>query len=391
LRLNLAAADGDALADPAAWAGAAEALTRAAGGAARLEVSVPESSDKLIHVAVNELVRQGLRFLELKYETDATDGAAFVALFLPARAEQGPARAAFVLRHDPTGRTWEVTPDKRLLLGRDDDCAVRVASPRASGRHCAIAFARRAFTLIDLRSSAGTFLDNRPMRRGVVEEFGRICLGRKETGHYLEMELRIPPGAAAFLHVISGANAGQSIPLLRPVLTVGRAPNCDLQIDAPYISREHLRIALVTDCHVLTDLASTNGTVHNGRPVLGGRLVPGDRLEVGEDSFTFQARDGLDGFFQPGWRIEARGRAALLDRPYTTIGRDAGCDFLAGEARLSGRHARLVWERPGRLRLYDLASFGGTAADGRLVADAELHGGEALAFGPVQARVVTPK
>jgi hypothetical protein len=43
------------------------------------------------------------------------------------------------------------------------------------------------------------------------------------------------------------------------------------------------------------------------------------------------------------------------------------------------------------LRLYDLASFGGTAVAGQLVADAELHGGETLAFGTVQAQVVAPK
>jgi pSer/pThr/pTyr-binding forkhead associated (FHA) protein len=389
--LSLAAADSDVLADPAAWAGAAEALECASEGAARLEVSIPESADKLIQVAVNELVRRGLRFLQLEYHKDADGGAVYVALFLPARAEPATARAAFVLHHEGTGQTWDVTPEQRLVLGRDADCTVRVASPRASGRHCAIAFARRAFTLLDLRSSAGTFLDNLPMRRGVVAEFGRICLGQKETGHYLEMELRVPPWADAFLHVISGANTGQSVPLLRPVLTVGRAPNCDLRIDAPFISREHLRIALATDCYVVTDLASTNGTVHNGRPVLGGRLVPGDRIEVGEDAFMFHSRDSQDGFFQHGWRIEAEGREVLLDRPYTTVGRDAGCDFLAGEHRLSRRHARVVWERAGRLRLYDLASFGGTAVAGRLVADAELHGDEALAFGPVQAQVVAAK
>jgi pSer/pThr/pTyr-binding forkhead associated (FHA) protein len=391
VRLQLAAAESPALAAPAAWAGAAAALERAAGPAARLEVSVPESADPLINVAVNELVKQGLRFLHLEYERNGTGEAAFVAVFLPAGGPGAAPPAAYVLRQDATGQQWELAPEKRLLIGRDAACDVPVASPRASGQHCAVHFARRAFALVDLGSSAGTFLDNLPLRRGVVEEFGRICLGRKETGHYLEMELRVPAGGEAFLHVISGANSGQSIPLQRPVLTVGRAPHCDLQIDAPYISREHLRLALLADCYLVSDLASTNGIVHNGSPVPSGHLVPGDRIEVGDERFTFASRPGLEGFYVPGWRVRALGQEVTLDRPYTSVGREPGSDFLAGTAGLSRRHARLVWERPGRLHVYDLASSSGTTVAGQLIARAELHGGEALTFGPVQARVVAPE
>lgn len=174
------------------------------------------------------------------------------------------------------------------------------------------------------------------------------------------------------------------------MLTIGRAEHCDLLIDAPYISREHLRLALVQDSYLLTDLASTNGTLHNGRPVLGGRLVPGDRVVVGEDRFTFHSEEGSAGFMQPGWRIEAGAETGTLDRPYTTIGRESGCDFRSGDVRLSRRHARLVWQRPGRLRVYDLASFGGIAVAGQRVADAEVRGGETLLLGPVAAKVVLP-
>src|SRR5437879_379055 len=73
LRLSLTAADGEVLADRTAWAGAAQALTDAAQGAVRLEVSVPEPAEGLLHMAVNELVKQGLRFLQLNYETEATE------------------------------------------------------------------------------------------------------------------------------------------------------------------------------------------------------------------------------------------------------------------------------------------------------------------------------
>lgn len=383
-RLDLTVHDADRLAEPAAWDGVAADLSRAAGPVSLLQVSVPEGLDRLLDVAVGALAKQGLRFLQLEYEGD---GPAFVAAFLPQHEKSSAGRAPFVLRHDLTGQTWDLAPEHELLLGHGEACDVRVASPRASGRHCTIRFARRVFALVDLRSRAGTLLDSRPLQRGVIDEFGRVCLGSKVTGHYTEMELRVPPGETAFLHVISGDHAGRSIPLTRPCLLVGRAPHCDLQIDAPFVSREHLRISLLTDCYLLSDLGSTNGTVQNGRPVLGGRLVPGDRIQVGEEAFTFHSREGLEGFFVPGWRLQSGEHAVPLDRPYTTVGRHPECDFLVGERSISRRHARLVWERPSRLRLYDLASFGGTAVEGNAVAEAELSHGVAIRIGTVAAQV----
>jgi pSer/pThr/pTyr-binding forkhead associated (FHA) protein len=391
LRLCLTPEDAELLTHPVAWAHAAQALERAAGATGLLEVAVPpEQAERILQIAVNELVKQGLRFLQMEYEPGPP--AAYIAVFLPGRDEQQQiASASYLLRHETTGQTWDLKPEQPLFVGRDEDSAVRVSSPRASARHCSLRYVRRAYNLIDLHSSAGTLLDNLPMRRGVIEEFGRVCLGRKETGHYLEMELRVPPGAAASLHVITGANAGQTIPLHRLSLTVGRAPHCDLVIEAPYVSREHLRLTLITDAWVVFDQASTNGTVHNGRVVRGGRLVPGDTLEAGDDRFIFHSREGLEGFAPSGWRLQAPGQELRLDRPYTTVGREPGCDFLAGDARVSRRHARLVWERPGRLKLYDLESFGGTTLDGKAVAEAELHAGAQVGFGSVAAQVVGPE
>jgi predicted component of type VI protein secretion system len=74
---------------------------------------------------------------------------------------------------------------------------------------------------------------------------------------------------------------GPSILLDKPVLLLGRHPECDVQIDSRKISRKHCVIAQVNDTLVVRDLGSTNGIRINGVRVAEGRLTSGDELTVG--------------------------------------------------------------------------------------------------------------
>src|SRR3954452_24469982 len=74
---------------------------------------------------------------------------------------------------------------------------------------------------------------------------------------------------------------GPSILLDKPILLLGRHPECDIQIDSRKISRRHCCIAQVHDYLVVRDLGSTNGLRINGVRVLEGRLTQGDELTIG--------------------------------------------------------------------------------------------------------------
>jgi len=384
VRLSLSAADEGF--GELAWTAVADLLLRHALPGDRLEVEVPEQSEGLLDRAIAALCARRLRLMQLTLEPGPPR---FVVCFQPATL---PARQPeFFLCRESDGRTWPLFQDSACVLGRDEGCAVPLESPLASGQHCAIHFARRAYALIDLGSRAGTFLANVPLRRGVIEDFGLVCLGRKDTGRYLEMELTLSPGEVAYLHVISGDAAGQSFPLHDPCVTVGRSSRCEVRIDAPYVSREHLRLLALADSFLLTDLGSTNGTVVNERPVLGVRLVPGDCIRVGEECFRFQNQTSRQGFYQKGWRARAGTVELRLDRPLTSIGREPSCELCLTAPAVSRHHARLVWEPPGQLRLYDLGSGAGTAVNGRVVADAWLHGGETLRLGSATVSIVGPE
>jgi hypothetical protein len=78
---------------------------------------------------------------------------------------------------------------------------------------------------------------------------------------------------------------GPSILLDKPILLLGRHPECDVQIDSRKISRRHCCIAQVHDYLLVRDLGSTNGIRINGVRVAEGRLAPGDELTIGNHRY----------------------------------------------------------------------------------------------------------
>lgn len=79
---------------------------------------------------------------------------------------------------------------------------------------------------------------------------------------------------------------GPSILLDKPILLMGRHPECDIQLNSRKVSRRHCCIAQVQDYLVVRDLGSTNGIRINGNRVLEGRLKTGDELTIG--NFKYQ-------------------------------------------------------------------------------------------------------
>jgi adenylate cyclase len=73
---------------------------------------------------------------------------------------------------------------------------------------------------------------------------------------------------------------GDPIPLLKPLLTVGRRESADIVLRFPNVSGTHCELSLVDGYWIVKDLASSNGTKVNGVRVSEQRLSPGDKLSV---------------------------------------------------------------------------------------------------------------
>src|SRR5947209_5698926 len=82
-----------------------------------------------------------------------------------------------------------------------------------------------------------------------------------------------------------------TIAVQRPVVLVGRHPECDVRIDLPKVSRRHCCLALAYDRLVIRDLGSRNGLRVNGRVVDEARLQTGDEVAIGPLIFRVEGMD----------------------------------------------------------------------------------------------------
>jgi anti-anti-sigma regulatory factor len=91
------------------------------------------------------------------------------------------------------------------------------------------------------------------------------------------------------LIVMSGQATGRAIEVSGPRFLIGRDPGCNLRPNSPTISREHAAIERRGGRVYLSDLGTTNGTIHNGRTLKGeeAEVAHGDVLQIGPLNFTF--------------------------------------------------------------------------------------------------------
>jgi hypothetical protein len=71
--------------------------------------------------------------------------------------------------------------------------------------------------------------------------------------------------------------------------TIGRSRDCDVVLDDANVSRRHAEVRPRGDGWIVADLGSTNGVTVNGVRIEQAQVLrPGDRVEVGTTTMTFE-------------------------------------------------------------------------------------------------------
>ena len=94
----------------------------------------------------------------------------------------------------------------------------------------------------------------------------------------------------SMLVVERGISGIRVIPLEHEICVLGAAPNSDIFIDSPYVSRMHAQITREGESYRIRDLESKNGTFVNGNRLKADelRLKNGDRIELAEGQIALK-------------------------------------------------------------------------------------------------------
>jgi pSer/pThr/pTyr-binding forkhead associated (FHA) protein len=114
-----------------------------------------------------------------------------------------------------------------------------------------------------------------------------------ETGELVPVEIEdvvAQGGGAALIVRAGGGRVGESFPLDRDRMTIGRRPDSDVFLDDVTVSRDHALVVRRGDEFHLDDLGSLNGTYVNRRRIESHHLADGDELQVGKYKLTFLSR-----------------------------------------------------------------------------------------------------
>ncbi len=105
------------------------------------------------------------------------------------------------------------------------------------------------------------------------------------------------------LHPVGG---GDSIPLLKPMLTIGRRESSDIVLRFPNVSGNHCEMELIDGYWHVRDLNSRNGIKVNGERVNKRRLDPHDKLSVARHHFEIHYDPTSLGATKPAWENSER-------------------------------------------------------------------------------------
>ena len=112
-----------------------------------------------------------------------------------------------------------------------------------------------------------------------------------ETGELIPVDVEaIAETGAALVIRSGGGRVGESFPLERDRMTIGRRPDSDVFLDDVTVSRDHAVLVQRGGEWYLDDSGSLNGTYVNRRRIESHKLQDGDELLIGKYKLTYLAR-----------------------------------------------------------------------------------------------------
>lgn len=218
---------------------------------------------------------------------------------------QMPILPAIVIFHDKPV-VCSIEPATEVLLGRSQDCHIRIDADNVDNVHCKLIYENSKFWIEDEMSTGGIFLNGEKISSRVgVEPCKYFSLGGGINIMGINSEDQFSKiGTEGFnQNQVTGTDDLRKYPclisqssLVRPgriqipvgkEILLGRAPENDVWIGSPHISRTHLRI----NCDIKSEITlvdnSSNGSVCDGV------LVSGQNFKISKSAHIIDLGDSV--------------------------------------------------------------------------------------------------
>jgi ABC-type multidrug transport system ATPase subunit/ABC-type multidrug transport system permease subunit len=254
----------------------------------------------------------------------------------------------------------ESNPNASWVIGRAEDCGLVVPEPAVSSHHCRLTRHANGFTVEDLHSANGTYVNGARIAPGEpvwVPQGAHVTLGSRVEMPWPPMPDSAPPPPRVPTVVSDPPKPGGA-----RTITIGRDPGSDVQIDLPIVSWNHALITVEKGQYILEDRNSRNGTSIGELNNRIQRAV----LDPSSDVFLGSYKIPAAQLLSHEKKVEI-GEAAFHKVKFSgntmEIGRDPQCDVPLAFPMVSWRHARLT-RAPEGILVEDLDSRNGTYVDG---------------------------
>ncbi len=291
-----------------------------------------------------------------------------------------------------------------VSIGRDPENDIVIGDDTVSRKHAVLLYKNGKFTLRDLDSSNGTYVNDEKITEAVISNGDMIRFGQATFKFQLPRSAGSGQRTAGSIEVKPVAwltgEKGVKHPLRLGKNTIGREEDNTIVLGDAAVSRHHAVLYVEKNAFTIQDLGSSNGTFVNGERMGAGRvrIKPGDSVRFGNQGLTLQEESSIDarkqgeekhskgadekvaGAHAEAFLVDSNGKRLPLKKGETKVGRSPVSDIVIDDATASAHHAVIAFEN-GDFVLRDLGSTNGTLVNGAKIEVQSLRTGDVVQFG----------
>lgn len=160
------------------------------------------------------------------------------------------------------------------IVGRDHVCDLRLSGVGVSRRHALLRCDRKHPFIVDSDSTFGIRLNGVPLNKGELENGSLLTIGIRQFRVDLDND-------SIRLKAVENPECDLTVSEIREEIRIGRAPENDICLNHPMVSRFHAVVRKTPEGLMIADQGSSNSTFVNGKTIGAAVLSDGDVVHVG--------------------------------------------------------------------------------------------------------------